>query len=91
MGPGLIRKQRPGARVVPPAVLSGPLEIGGGITVAAAEDAGIIDADVAAGDAVTELPLPRIFPGRYRDSEEIPDKFIIDASAGLDPIGGQVN
>ena len=73
-------------RVVSPVVLSGPLKTGGGVTVPATEDTGIINTDIPAADAVAELPLPRIFSRRDRKPEDILDKFIIDTFPGFDPI-----
>lgn len=72
---------------MPPVVLSGPVKTGGGVTVPAAEDAGIIDADIPAEGTDTELTLPRIFSGRYRKPEDILDQFVIDAFPGFDPVG----
>jgi len=48
-------------RIVLPVVLPGPVKIGGGVTVPAAEDTGIIDTDIPAQGTVAEFALPRIF------------------------------
>ena len=70
-----------------PVVLPGPVKIGGGVTVPAAEDTGIIDTDIPAQGTVAEFALPRIFFARYRKPEEILDQFVIDTFPGFDPVG----
>ena len=61
-----------------------------GITVLAAEQAGIVHADILTGDAATGFALVGVFLSRDRQVEHLPDQLVVNTFARMNTIRTQI-